>query len=141
MAANENPNSNDQTENITQIPILEENFNFDDVNDIPRETIMNIYGEDFENLISLLNEEEIIIKDYFIETQRNINEKYNIFKEKINSYLKYLTNKITTLFDLENNNAIINNNNSQNKENQKLLLIKKYSKDNIKKIENIINIQ
>ena len=36
MAANENPNSNDQTENITQIPILEKNFNFDDVNDIPR---------------------------------------------------------------------------------------------------------
>ena len=141
MAANENPNSNDQTENITQIPILEKNFNFDDVNDIPRETIMNIYGEDFENLISLLNEEEIIIKDYFIEAQRNINGKYNIFKEKINSYLKYLTNKITTLFDLENNNAITNNNNSQNKENQKLLLIKKYSKDNIKKIENIINIQ
>ena len=34
MAANENPNSNDQTGNITQIPILEENFNFDDVNDI-----------------------------------------------------------------------------------------------------------
>ena len=141
MAANENPNSNDQTENITQIPILEKNFNFDDVNDIPRETIMNIYGEDFENLISLLNEEEIIIKDYFIETQRNINEKYNIFKEKIHSYLKYITNKIITLFDLENNNAITNNNNSQNKENQKLLLIKKYSKDNIKKIENIINIQ
>ena len=141
MAANENPNSNVRTGNITQIPILEKNFNFDDVNDIPRETIMNIYGEDFENLISLLNEEEIIIKDYFIETQRNIHEKYNIFKEKIHSYLKYLTNKITTLFDLENNNAIINNNNSQNKENQKLLLIKKYSKDNIKKIENIINIQ
>ena len=141
MAANENPNSNIQAGESSQISIPEENFNFNDVNDIPRETIMNIYGEDFENLISLLNEEEIIIKDYFIEAQRNINEKYNIFKEKIHSYLKYLTNKITTLFDLENNNAIINNNNSQNKENQKLLLIKKYSKDNIKKIENIINIQ
>ena len=73
MAANENPNSNDQTRNITQIPILEKNFNFDDVNDIPRETIMNIYGEDFENLISLLNEEEIII----IFLNKKINTKKN----------------------------------------------------------------
>ena len=68
MSENENPNSNIQTK-TSEISILEQNFNFDEKKDIPRETIMNIYGDDFENLTSLINEEEMKIKDYFIETQ------------------------------------------------------------------------
>ena len=69
-------------------------------------------------------------------------EKYSTFNTKINSYLKHLTNKIRASFNLENNIGIINNNNKlQNKENQKSLLIQKYSKDYIKRIENIIDIQ
>ena len=145
MSENENPNSNIQTK-TSEISILEQNFNFDEKKDIPRETIMNIYGDDFENLTSLINEEEMKIKDYFIETQSSIMEKYNAFKLKINSHLKQLTNKITNVFNLENNQNIVininsNNNNIRNEENKKSLLIKKYSKDYIKKIENIINIQ
>ena len=146
MSENENPNSNIQTK-TSEISILEQNFNFDEKKDIPRETIMNIYGDDFENLTSLINEEEMKIKDYFIETQSSIMEKYNVFKLKINSHLKHLTNKIANVFNLENNQNIVininsnNNNNIRNEENKKSLLIKKYSKDYIKKIENIINIQ
>ena len=145
MSENENPNSNIQTK-TSEISILEQNFNFDEKKDIPRETIMNIYGDDFENLTSLINEEEMKIKDYFIETQSSIMEKYNAFKLKINSHLKHLTNKIANVFNLENNQNIVininsNNNNIRNEENKKSLLIKKYSKDYIKKIENIINIQ
>ena len=145
MSENENPNSNIQTK-TSEISILEQNFNYDEKKDIPRETIMNIYGDDFENLTSLINEEEMKIKDYFIETQSSIMEKYNAFKLKINSHLKHLTNKIANVFNLENNQNIVininsNNNNIRNEENKKSLLIKKYSKDYIKKIENIINIQ
>ena len=145
MSENENPNSNIQTK-TSEISILEQNFNFDEKKDIPRETILNIYGDDFENLTSLINEEEMKIKDYFIETQSSIMEKYNAFKLKINSHLKHLTNKIANVFNLENNQNIVinnnsNNNNIRNEENKKSLLIKKYSKDYIKKIENIINIQ
>ena len=130
-------------DNSTYTNVLEQNFNYDDIEDIPRETIMNIYGDDFENLTSLLGEEEMKVKDFFSEIPKSLKEKYSAFNTKINSYLKHLTNKIRASFNLENNIDIINNNNNklQNKENQKSLLIQKYSKDYIKRIENIIDIQ
>ena len=123
------------------VNILEQNFDFDDICDIPRETIMNIYGEDFENLTSLINEEEMKVKDYFISLQNKLKEKFSMFKTKLNSHLKHLTNKIANSFNLENNIDIINNNQVHNKEKEKSLLIQKYSKDYIKRIENIIDIQ
>ena len=54
-------------DNPTYTNVLEQNFNYDDIEDIPRETIMNIYGDDFENLTSLLGEEEMKVKDFFSE--------------------------------------------------------------------------
>ena len=144
MAENKNQIQNNPIEATHHINILEQNYDFDDLNDIPRETIMNIYGEDFENLTSLINEEEMKVKDYFISIQNKLKEKFSTFKNKLNSHLKHVTNKIANSFNLENNIDIINNNNqaqAHNKEKEKSLLIQKYSKDYIKRIENIIDTQ
>ena len=142
MAEAKNPIKNEPSEANNQISLLEQNFNYEEIDDIPRETIMNIYGNDFENLTSLIDEEEINVKNFFSETQKSLKEKYSTFKTKVNSHLKRLTNKITASFNLENNIDIINPDNKvQNKEDQKSLLIQKYSKDYIKRIENIIDIQ
>ena len=122
-------------------PLYDDNINYDNLSDIPRETIMNIYGNDFEKLTFLLSEEELKVKDYFIEIQDKIKEKYNNFKTRINSHLKNLTNKITNSFQLGDINMINTNNTAQNRERVKSLLIQKYSKDYIKRIENIIDIQ
>ena len=131
-------------QNLTQsaISIYDENITYEDLNEIPRETIMNIYGNDFDNLTALLNEEELKVKDYFIGLQSNLKEKYNTFKTRINSHLKQLTNKITNSFNLENNDVLFHSDNAlQKKEKEKSLLIQKYSKEYIKKIENIIDNQ
>ena len=72
MAENKNQIQNNPIEATHHINILEQNYDFDDLNDIPRETIMNIYGEDFENLTSLINEEEMKVKDYFISIQNKL---------------------------------------------------------------------
>ena len=146
MAEKENPSKETNPENATNVQssfsLYDENFNYEDLGEIPRETIMNIYGDDFENLTFLLSEEEKKVKDYFNEIQNKLKEKYNTFKTKIKSHLKYVTNKITNSFNIENNNDINNTNiPSQNKEKEKSLLIQNYSKDYIKRIENIIDIQ
>ena len=135
-------NQSPQEESDYQKIILNENSNDDNIKEIPRETIMNIYGNDFENLTSLISKEETKIKKYFSTIQKNINEKYNKFRSNINSHLRHVTNKITDSFIFQNNTDTNDSNNTlQNKEEEKSLLIQKYSKDYIKRIEIIISIQ
>ena len=103
---------------------------------------MNIYGDDFENLTSLISKEEAKVKKYFTLIQKNINEKYNKFHSNINSHLRHVTNKITDSFIFQNTIDTMDSKNTiQNKEEEKSLLIQKYSKDYIKRIEIIISIQ
>ena len=135
-------NQNPQEETDYQRLISNENIIDDNINEIPRETIMNIYGDDFENLTSLISKEEAKVKKYFTSIQKNINEKYNKFHSNINSHLRHVTNKITDSFIFQNSIDTIDSKNTlQNKEEEKSLLIQKYSKDYIKRIEIIISIQ
>ena len=135
-------NQNPQEETDYQRLISNENFNDDNINEIPRETIMNIYGNDFENLTSLISKEETKVKKYFTSIQKNINEKYIKFHSNINSHLRHVTNKITDSFIFQNSIDTMDSKNTlQNKEEEKSLLIQKYSKDYIKRIEIIISIQ
>ena len=129
---NNNPELNT---NNPAIPNLEEYINEgNDLNDIPRETIMNIYGNDFENLTSLIDTQEKNVNNYFISINKQIHEKYNKFHTKINSYLKCVTNKITDSFRFDNINELNNSYSEQ-------INIQNYSKDYIKRIQNIIDIQ
>ncbi len=129
---NNNPELNT---NNPAIPNLEEYINEgNDLNDIPRETIMNIYGNDFENLTSLIDTQEKNVNNYFISINKQIHEKYNKFHTKINSYLKRVTNKITDSFRFDNINELNNSYSEQ-------INIQNYSKDYIKRIQNIIDIQ
>ena len=106
--------------------------NFDRYSVIPHQTIMNIYGGDFENLTSLIHTEEVKTKEFFNKIRSDLDEKYDKFNLNINSHIVTLTTKITDAFKLENSENTITN------EKEKSNLIQKYSKDYIKRIENII---
>jgi len=79
---NNNPELNT---NNPAIPNLEEYINEgNDLNDIPRETIMNIYGNDFENLTSLIDtQEKNVIIISFLSTNKYMKNIINFIQKLI----------------------------------------------------------
>lgn len=108
--------------------------------EIPRETIRNVYGNDFENIAVLLKLEEDNAKQYFHDIMLGLEERYQQFNMNMNTHFIYLTNKITEAFEIDNNNIInTNNNNNLGIQNDKSGLIQKYSKEYVERIKKIIS--
>ena len=102
--------------------------------EIPRETLRNVYGNDFEDLAILLKLEEDNSKQYFHDIMPGLEERYQQFNINMNTHFIELTNKITESFKLDNN--IVNNNNNAI---EKSAIIQKYSKEYLERIKKIIS--
>ena len=105
----------------------------DTKNEIPRETLRNVYGNDFEDLAILIKLEEGKTKQYFHDIMAGLEERYQQFNINMNTHFIDLTNKITESFKLDNN--IINNNNTIEKSG----IIQKYSKEYLERIKKIVS--
>ena len=130
------PRRNSEITSLLKMSNIDEEINIpnlDRYSVIPRQTIMHIYGDNFENLTSLIHSEEEKTKEFFNKIISDLEEKYNKFNLNINSHIITLTTKITEAFKLENDNE-----DKINNEKEKGNLIQTYSKDYIKRIENII---
>ena len=102
--------------------------------EIPRETLRNVYGNDFEDLAILLKLEEDNTKQYFHDIMPGLEERYQQFNINMNTHFIELTNKITESFKLDNN--FVNNNNDTI---EKSAFIQKYSKEYLERIKKIIS--
>ena len=102
--------------------------------EIPRETLRNVYGNDFEDLAILLKLEEDNTKQYFHDIMAGLEERYQQFNINMNTHFVELTNKITESFKLDNN--IVNNKNDTI---EKSAIIQKYSKEYLERIKKIIS--
>ena len=102
--------------------------------EIPRETLRNVYGNDFEDLFALLKSEEEETEKFFQNIIPGLTESYEQFNLNMNNHFYQLTNKITDAFKLDNN---IINNNIEN-QNAKSALIQKYSKEYLETIKKMI---
>ena len=109
--------------------------------EISRETLRNIYGNDFEGLTIQLKLEEDNTKNYFHEIMMGLDERYQQFNTNMYTHFSGLTNKIAEAFKLNNNNGV--DDNKENKEiddqNAKSELVQKYSRDYIERIKKIIS--
>ena len=109
--------------------------------EISRETLRNIYGNEFEGLTIQLKLEEDNTKNYFHEIMTGLDERYQQFNTNMYTHFSGLTNKIAEAFKLNNNNGV--DDNKENKEiddqNAKSELVQKYSRDYIERIKKIIS--
>ena len=109
--------------------------------EISRETLRNIYGNEFEGLTIQLKLEEDNTKNYFHEIMTGLDERYQQFNTNMYTHFSGLTNKIAEAFKLNNNNEA--DDNKENKEiddqNAKSVLVQKYSRDYIERIKKIIS--
>ena len=109
--------------------------------EISRETLRNIYGNEFEGLTIQLKLEEDNTKNYFHEIMMGLDERYQQFNTNMYTHFSGLTNKIAEAFKLNNNNGV--DDNKENKEiddqNAKSELVQKYSRDYIERIKKIIS--
>ena len=93
--------------------------------EISRETLRNIYGNEFEGLTIQLKLEEDNTKNYFHEIMTGLDERYQQFNTNMYTHFSGLTNKIAEAFKLNNNNEV-----DDNKENKVKRLYRKNKKDN-----------
>ena len=109
--------------------------------EISKETLRNIYGNDFEGLSIQLKLEEENTKNYFREIMTGLDERYQQFSSNMYTHFSGLTNKIAEAFKLYNIDGDDNNkNNSEiDDQNAKSALVQKYSKDYIERIKKIIS--
>ena len=105
-------------------------------NEISRETLRNVYGNDFEELSNQLKQEENDSKKYFHNIMIDLEEKYQQFNLNMNSHFYDLTNKITEAFKINNNDK---EKNELDNKNTKSSLIQKYSKDYLERLKKIIS--
>ena len=133
----QNKNASDTASKTAESSYLLKSFTLKDDDmqgEIPRETLRNVYGNDFEELANLLDIEEENSKNYFHNIINDLDERYTQFKSNMSAHLIGLTNKITDAFNLENN--IPENNKSI--QNSKSILVQKYSKEYLQIIKKII---
>ena len=133
----QNKNASDTASKTAESSYLLKSFTLKDDDmqgEIPRETLRNVYGNDFEELANLLDIEEENSKNYFHDIINDLDERYTQFKSNMSAHLIGLTNKITDAFNLENN--IPENNKSI--QNSKSILVQKYSKEYLQIIKKII---
>lgn len=99
---------------------------------ISRETLTNVYGDNYEKTqINMKNTEQKTI-NYFYNLLIELNNKYNDFNININYYFKGVTNKIANTFKLNNlTEDTINV--------QRNSLIKKYSNEYLELLNKIID--
>jgi hypothetical protein len=109
--------------------------------EISKETLRNIYGNDFEGLSIQLKLEEENTKNYFHEIMTGLDERYQQFNTNMYTHFSELTNKIAEAFKLNNNNRV--DDDKENKElddqNAKSALVQKYSRDYIERMKKIIS--
>ena len=134
---------NDNSERVTRASealFLLNNFSPEDnenLGEIPRETIRNVYGNEFEDIAILLKLEEDNTKQYFHDIMTGLEERYQQFNMNMNTHFIDLTNKITEAFKIDNNNTI--NTKNLGLQNEKSGLIQKYSKEYVERIKKIIS--
>ena len=138
-----NTDISDNSERVTRASealFLLKNFSPEDndnIGEIPRETLRNVYGNDFEDIAILLKLEEDSTKQYFHDIMLGLEERYQQFNMNMNTHFVDLTNKITEAFKIDNNNMI--NTNNLGLQNEKSGLIQKYSKEYVERIKKIIS--
>ena len=121
--------------------ILKSNISQDEEDfktEIPRETLINVYGNDFESLSVQLKEIEDNTKQYFHDIMVGLEERYQQFNINMNTHFYDLTNKITEAFTINNNNND-NEKNGINNQNAKSALIQKYTKEYLERIKKMIS--
>ena len=132
-------NSNNKSNSSQALYILK-NFIVDDIenkSDIPnRQTMRDVYGNDFEEIAILLKLEEDKIKQYFNDIIDGLNERYRQFNLNMKNHFVELTNKITEAFKIDSK---ITDNNNLGMQNLNSGLVQKYSKEYLERIKKIIN--
>ena len=105
-------------------------FKEDDI--IPRETLNNIYGENYDSIQSNMKNMEKETIDFFSTSLDELRNKYNAFNTNINWHFTGVTNKIANAFKLNNPTDDIKNV-------QRNSLIQKYSNEYLEQLNKIIN--
>ena len=119
-----------ETENHTMY--IQNSINNREEDYIPRETLNNVYGDNYDIIQSNLSEIEKETMNYFTNTLNDLNNKYKEFNTNINLHFKDVTFKITDAFKL--------NNPTENTKNiQRNSLIQKYSNEYIQQLNKVID--
>ena len=108
------------------------NFLDKDENFIPRETLVSVYGDNYDLVQLNIQNTEKEAMNYFSITLDELKIKYDEFNTNINSHFNRVTNKITKAFGL-------NNPSEDSKDSQRNSLIQKHSNEYIEQINKIIN--
>ena len=127
--------------NSSQFLYLLKNFIVDDNEknqDVPdRQTMRNVYGNDFEDIAILLKLEEDSSKQYFHDIMNGLEERYQQFNLNMKNHFVELTNKITESFKIDNNISDKKDLGLQNVNSG--IVAQKYSKEYLERIKKIIN--
>ena len=99
---------------------------------IPRETLISVYGDNYDLIQTNLQSIETKTIKYFSSLTNQLNNKYHEFNENINYHFKTVTEKITNAFEL-------NNPKEDTKNAHRNSLIQKYSKEYLDQLNKIIN--
>ena len=99
---------------------------------IPRETLISVYGDNYDLIQTNLQNIETETIKYFSNLTNQLNNKYHEFNENINYHFKTVTEKITNAFEL-------NNPKEDTKNAHRNSLIQKYSKEYLDQLNKIIN--
>ena len=113
-------------------PYIIPNFLDKDEEFIPRETIVSIYGDNYDLVQLNIQNTEKETLNYFSKTLDALKNKYEEFNININSHFNRVTNKITKAFGL-------NNPSEDSKDIQRNSFIQKHSNEYIEQINKIIN--
>ena len=98
---------------------------------IPRETLVSVYGDNYDSIQTNLQNIEIETINYFSNTTNQLSNKYKEFNKNINFHFKTVTDKITNAFKLNDPKEDIKNT-------QRNSIIQKYSKEYLEQLNKII---
>ena len=100
-------------------------------NEISRNTIKNVYGNEYDQIMRSFHNMEEKTKNYFDSVIKQLEQKYEDFNSNIHKHFLEVTNKFTEAFKLDEEN--INE--------QKSNLIQKYSKEYLSQLTKIVNME
>ena len=111
----------------------EENLNENMIgeSEIPRTTIKNVYGNNYDTILLSFKQIEEETKKYFKDVSLELDKKFSEFNTNIHKHFLEITIKLTEAFKLDDQNIDV----------QKADLIQKYTKEYLEPLSKIINMQ
>ena len=122
----ESTQNEENTQNESKILGITEDEHTDNKNEI----LKSVNGSIYEQTKNSLKNMEDNIKNYFNDITKILEKKYEEFNSNIHNHIEKLTNKLTKLFNLD-----------ENVDEQKLNIIQNYTKEHIDQLNKIINMQ